>query len=54
MGATNAVRIRPPISDRVGMFWRLGSDEESRPVAVAVWWKLVWILPVDGWIAFGS
>ena len=28
------------------MFWRLGSEELSRPVAAPVWLKLVWIRPV--------
>ena len=27
------------------MFWRLGSVELSRPVAVTVFWKEVWIRP---------
>ena len=30
-----------PTSVRTGMFWRLGSELESRPVAVAAWWKVV-------------
>ena len=31
--ATNAWRIRRPSGVRIGMFWRFGSDDESRPVA---------------------
>lgn len=27
------------------MFWRLGSDELSLPVAAAVWLKVVWMRP---------
>ena len=27
------------------MFWRLGSAELSRPVAVTVFWKQVWMRP---------
>ena len=41
----NMVRIWAPSSVRTGMFWRLGSVEDSRPVAVTVFWKLVWIRP---------
>ncbi len=32
--ATKAVRMRRPSSVRIGMFCRLGSYEESRPVVV--------------------
>ena len=35
-GATNILRSSAPSSVRTGMFWRLGSVEESRPVAVTV------------------
>ena len=41
----NMVRIWAPSSVRTGMFCRLGSVEDSRPVAVTVFWKLVWIRP---------
>ena len=41
---TNTLRMRLPSSMRMGMFWRLGSVELMRPVAVMVWLKLVWIL----------
>jgi hypothetical protein len=30
--ATNALRMRRPTSVRIGMFWRLGSFDDSRPV----------------------
>ena len=33
--ATKARRILRPSSVRIGMFCRLGSDDESRPVGVA-------------------
>lgn len=45
---TKASRIRRPSSVRMGMFWRLGEAEESRPVAVTSWLKDVWIRPVTG------
>ena len=35
-GATNILRSSAPSSVRTGMFWRLGSVEDSRPVAVTV------------------
>ena len=35
--ATNAWRIWPPSSVRIGMFCRLGSLELSRPVAATTW-----------------
>lgn len=50
----NALRISLPSSPRTGMFCRLGSDEESRPVAVAVWLNDVCMCPVRGFISFGS
>ncbi len=34
-GATKARRMRRPSSVRIGMFCRLGSDEDRRPVVVA-------------------
>ena len=42
----NALRISLPSSPRMGMFCRLGSLLESRPVAVIVWLNDVWICPV--------
>ena len=30
------------------MFWRFGSDEESRPVAATAWWNVVWRRPSAG------
>jgi hypothetical protein len=38
----------PPASVRTGMFCRLGSDEDSRPVVVAASAKLVCTRPVSG------
>lgn len=38
-------RIRRPASVRTGMFCRLGSVDDSRPVAAMVWLKVVWIRP---------
>jgi len=43
-----------PNSSRAGMFWRFGSEDESRPVATTVWLYEVWILPVFGEMSFGS
>jgi hypothetical protein len=37
-GATKAWRMRRPSSVRIGMFCRLGSEEDSRPVAAVAWW----------------
>src|SRR6266566_3830810 len=45
--ATNARRISPPRRVRTGMFWRLGSDDDNRPVAAPVWLKLVCTRPVS-------
>jgi hypothetical protein len=28
----------PPLRVRIGMFCRLGSEDDSRPVAVTAWW----------------
>ncbi len=36
-GATKARRISCPRSVRMGMFWRFGSFDESRPVAATAW-----------------
>ena len=36
-GATKARRIARPASVRIGMFWRFGSFDESRPVAATAW-----------------
>ena len=49
----NACRILRPSGVRMGIFWRLGSLLERRPVAVTVWLNEVWILPVDGLISSG-
>ena len=43
--ATKALRISRPSSVRTGMFCRLGSVEDMRPVAVIFWLKLVYTLP---------
>ena len=37
--------MRLPASVRTGMFWRFGSVELRRPVAVVVCPKVVWIRP---------
>ena len=37
--------MRRPSSVRIGMFCRLGSVLESRPVAAMVWLKVVWMRP---------
>src|SRR3989304_3843398 len=50
---TNARRMERPISVRMGMFWRFGSLLESLPVAVTVWLRDVWSLPVFGLIISG-
>ena len=41
-----AARISRPSSVRMGMFCRLGLEEESLPVAAPVWLKLVCRRPV--------
>ena len=41
----NTLRITRPKSVRTGMFCRLGSAEEMRPVAVTVWLSVVWMIP---------
>ena len=38
---TNILRISLPSSVRTGMFCRFGSVEDSRPVAVTMFWKVV-------------
>ena len=48
--ATKASRILRPISVRIGMFCRLGSFDDSRPVCAPVSEKLVWTRPVSGLI----
>ena len=53
-GATKQERIGRPTSVRIGMFCRFGLALESRPVAVAVWLKVVWSRPLSGWISSGS
>ena len=39
----NILRISAPKGVRTGMFCKLGSVEDRRPVAVTVFWKLVWM-----------
>lgn len=51
---TKAVRIRRPCSVLTGIFWRLGSWEASRPVAVSIWWNWVWMRPSRGQMYLGS
>jgi hypothetical protein len=36
------------------MFWMLGSDDDSRPVAAPVWWNEAWSRPVVGETKLGS
>ena len=43
-----AARISRPSSVRMGMFCRLGFEEERRPVAAPVWLKVVCRRPVAG------
>jgi len=42
--------MRLPSSVRIGMFCRLGSVLDRRPVLVIAWAKLVWTRPVSGLI----
>ena len=49
-----AARISRPSSVRIGMFCRFGFVEESRPVAVPVWLKVVCRRPVAGLSSAGS
>ena len=46
--------MRRDSSVRIGMFWRFGSDDESRPVAAPPWWKVVWMRPSRGSTSSGS
>ena len=48
----NAWRILRPSSVRIGMFWRLGSLEDSRPVEVAACAYVVWTRPSLGSISW--
>jgi hypothetical protein len=50
----NARRICRPSSDRIGMFWRFGLDDESLPVAATVWLNEVWSRPSFGSTSLGS
>ena len=50
----NAARMRGPIGPLIGMFCKLGSLLESRPVAATAWWYVVWMRPVRGLINRGS
>ena len=47
-------RISLPSSPRTGMFCRLGSEEDSRPVAVTAWLNEVCMCPVRGLMSLGS
>ena len=49
----NAFRIYRPISVLIGIFWRFGSLDESRPVAATVWLNDVCTRPVSGLISDG-
>ncbi len=51
---TKPRRISRPNVVRIGMFWRLGSEEESRPVAATAWLKVVWMRFVAGLTSAGS
>jgi hypothetical protein len=42
---TNVSRIRRPAAVRIGTFCRLGSVDDSRPVAAIVWLYVVWMRP---------
>ena len=44
--ASKACLILLPSSVLIGIFWRLGSEEDNLPVVVTAWWKEVWTLPV--------
>ena len=44
-GATKALRISRPVAVRIGMFCRLGSEEESRPVAATFCRNEEWTRP---------
>ena len=44
-GGDEARRISRPSSVLTGMFWRLGSEEERRPVSATVWLKWAWTRP---------
>ena len=46
--------MRRPSSVRIGMFWRFGFDDDSRPVAATSWLNEVWMRPVRGWMSAGS
>ena len=37
--------MRRPSSVRIGMFCRLGSVDDSRPVAAIIWLNVVWMRP---------
>ncbi len=37
--------MRRPVSVRIGMFCRLGSVDDSRPVAAIIWLNVVWMRP---------
>ena len=51
---TKADLIRRPSSLRTGIFWILGSVDESRPVNVNDCLKIVWTLPSLGSISARS
>ena len=45
---TKPRRMSRPSSRRIGMFWRFGSLDDSRPVAATVWLNDVWSRPSRG------
>ena len=47
-------RMSRPSSRRIGMFWRFGSLDDSRPVAATVWLNDVCSRPVCGFTSAGS
>ena len=49
-----AARISRPSAVRMGMFCRLGLEDDSRPVAAPAWLKLVCSLPVRASMSAGS
>ena len=46
--------MRSPNSSPMGMFCRLGFEDESLPVRATVWLKLVCRRPVSGLMYFGK
>ena len=50
----NAWRMRLPSCVRIGMFCKLGSLDDNRPVTATAWWYEVCTRPVFGSICSGS